>query len=105
MRHSSPPFQLHIEKNRGSVRDGDPTHAPPHDPGQYFKVHLNGNQAIYASAIVTQNTLYGTNFVLDIYDSNQQLLTNWLFTATYGVGNYTTASFTNPNSTPADFYI
>lgn len=93
---------------RGSVRDGNPTHTPPLDPGQYFKVRLNGNQAIYATGAVTQNTLYGTNFVLDIYDSNQQLLTtpsDWLFTATYGVDNYTTSSFTNPNPTPADFYI
>lgn len=93
---------------RGSVRDGNPTHTPPLDPGQYFKVRLNGNQAIKASGTITQNTTYGTNFVLDIYDSNQQLLTtpsNWLFTATYGVENYTTASFTNPSPTPADFYI
>ena len=45
---------------RGSVRDGHTGHAPPHDPGQYFKVHLNGNQAIKAFATVTQNTPYGT---------------------------------------------
>ncbi len=91
---------------RGSVRDGR-TAIPP-DPGQYFKVHLNGNQSIKASGTITQNTFYGTNFVLDVYDSNQQLLTtptHWLFTGVYGIKNYTTAAFTNPNSTPADFYI
>jgi len=88
---------------RGSVRDGG---GNPADPGQYFKVHLNGNQTIYATGTVTQNTPYGTNFVLDVYDSNQQLVvSHWLFTGTYGVENYTTNNFTNPNPTPADFYI
>jgi len=57
---------------RGSVRDG--YYANPLDPGQYFKIHLNGNQVIYATGTVTQNTQYGTNFVLDVYDSNQQLI-------------------------------
>ena len=91
---------------RGSVRDA--TITPPADPGQFFKVHLNPGQSIYASGTVTQNTFYGTNFVLDIYDANQQLVTtptHWLFTATYEVDNYTTQVFTNPNPTPADFYI
>ena len=88
---------------RGSVRDG---WGNPADPGQYFKVHLNGNQSIYATGTVTQNTPYGTNFVLDIYDANQQpVVYHWLFTGTYGVENYTTNIFTNPNPTPADFYI
>jgi hypothetical protein len=88
---------------RGSVRDGT---AVPADPGQYFKIHLNGNQQIYATGTVTQNTYYGTNFVLDIFNSNQQQLTNhWLSFAVYGVNNYTTGTFTNPNPNPADFYI
>jgi hypothetical protein len=93
---------------RGSVRDGNPTHAQPLDPGQFFQVRLNGNQTMYASGTVTQNTTYGTNFVLDIYNSNQQLLTtpsHWLFTSTYSITNYTTPIFTNPNSTPANFYV
>ena len=58
-----------------------------------------------ASGTVTQNTQYGTNFELDIYDANQQLVTGWVFTATYGVQDYTSQPFTNPNPTSADFYV
>ena len=89
---------------RGSLRDG--RNVTPADRGQYFKVHLNGGQTIQASGSVTQNTQYGTNFEVDIYDANQQLVRGgWVFTGTYGVQDYTSQPFTNPNPTAADFYI
>ena len=89
---------------RGSLRDG--RNVTPADRGQYFKVHLNGSQSIQASGTVTQNTQYGTNFEVDIYDANQQLVrSGWVFTGTYGVQDYTSQPFTNPSPTAADFYI
>ena len=68
--------------------------------------NLNGGQSMSVHGTVTQNTQYGTNFELDIYDANQQLVTSgWIFTGTYGVQDYASQPFTNPNPTPADFYI
>ena len=89
---------------RGSLRDG--RNVTPADRGQYFKIHLSGGQSIQASGTVTQNTQYGTNFEVDIYDANQQLVRGgWVFTGTYGVQDYTSQPFTNPNPTSADFYV
>ncbi|MBA2704400.1 MAG: hypothetical protein H0U60_11165 [Blastocatellia bacterium] len=92
----------------GSMYDG---RTPPFggvsiDPGQFFKVHLKCNQAIYAYGSVTVSSGVSSNFRVDIYDANQQLITpNWIFTGSMGTTSFASNPFVNPNSTESDFYI
>ncbi|MGH9931998.1 MAG: hypothetical protein ACREA9_22590, partial [Pyrinomonadaceae bacterium] len=92
----------------GSMYDG---RTPPNggtsiDPGQFFKVHLKCNQAIYAYGSVTVSSGVSSNFRVDIYDANQQLITpNWIFTGSMGTTSFASNPFVNPNSTDSDFYI
>ncbi len=95
-------------KYLGSMYDG---RTPPFggvsiDPGQFFKVHLKCNQAIYAYGSVTVSSGVSSNFRVDIYDANQQLITpNWIFTGSMGTTSFASNPFVNPNSTDSDFYI
>ncbi len=89
---------------QGSFYDSTAT---PTDAGQYFKVHLTCNQAMYVYGSVTGSSQYGAGFRVDIYDSNQTLLTpfGWKSLAAYGTVSFVSNSFTNPNNAEADFYI
>src|SRR5262249_28011859 len=50
---------------------------------------------------------YGAGFRVDIYDSNQSLLTPFGLknVAAYGTVSFVSNPFTNPNNAEADFYI
>src|SRR6266536_4727899 len=92
----------------GSMYDGrtPPSGGISIDPGQYFKVHLSCNQAMYVYGSVTVSSNVSSNFRIDLYDANQQLvMQNWIFTGSMGTTNFASTSFVNPNSTESDFYI
>ncbi len=95
----------------GSMYDG---RTPPFggvsiDPGQFFKVHLKCNQAIYIYGSVTVSSTVSSNFRVDLYDATQPtpqlIIPNWIFTSSVGTSNFASTPFINPNSTEADFYI
>ena len=93
----------------GSLYQGmQPQH--PTDPGQYFKVHLETGQGVYAHGYATGSTGWGAGFRLEVYDSAKTLLStsvlnpNWIYVAAYGREEYRTQTFVN-NSGPGDFYI
>lgn len=92
---------------RGSLRDGRT--ATPLDPGQYFKVHLQAGQSLYATGTAYEETYYGANFTIDVYDANAQLLTpnGWVNTVEWEdhPANFTSGAFTNTGSSAADFYV
>ncbi|HLA10751.1 MAG TPA: hypothetical protein VJ023_09170 [Pyrinomonadaceae bacterium] len=47
-----------------------------------------------------------SNFRVDIYDANLQLIVpSWVFTGSNGTTNFTSNPFVNTNSTDSDFYI
>jgi subtilisin-like proprotein convertase family protein len=94
---------------RGSIYQGmQPQH--PTDPGQFFKVHLETGQGVYAYGYATGSTFYGAGFGIEVYDSDRHLLPytvlnpNWTYIAAYGREEYKTQTFVN-NNNPGDFYI
>jgi len=89
---------------QGSFYDSTAT---PSDAGQYFKVRLKCRQAIYVYGSVTGSLNYGAGFRVDVYDSNQTLLTpfGWKNVAAYGPTTFVSNTFTNPNDADTDFYI
>jgi len=93
----------------GSMYDGrtPPMGGVSIDPGQYYKVRLKCKQAMYIYGSATVSSNVSSNFRVDIYDSNQQLLSPspWIMTGSMGTTNFTSTPFVNPNSTDTDFYI
>jgi hypothetical protein len=94
----------------GSMYDGRsaPMGGVSIDPGQYFKVHLKCNQAMYVYGSVTVSSNVSSNFQVDVYDSSQQLVTSpngWVRTGSMGTTTFTSTPFVNPNPTESDFYI
>src|SRR5438876_6062605 len=94
----------------GSMYDGrtPPLGGVSIDPGQYFKVHLKCNQAMYVYGSVTVSSNVSSNFQVDVYDSSQQLVTSpngWVRTGSMGTTTFTSTPFVNPNPTESDFYI
>lgn len=76
------------------------------DPGQYYKVRLKCKQAMYVYGSVTVSATVGSNFRVDIYDANQQLVVpNWVFTGSMGTTNFTSTPFVNLTATDIDLYI
>ena len=79
----------------------------PEDQGQFFKVHLEGNQALYFGGYSEGKPNVGGGFTIDIYDQSLQDLTpnnSWLHNSDYGFEVFS-KTFTNPYATPLDFYI
>ena len=77
------------------------------DQGQFFKVHLEGNQALFFSGYSEGKTNVGGGMTIDIFDHTRQDLTpteGWLFNLSYGLKTFS-KTFTNPYATPLDFYI
>jgi pimeloyl-ACP methyl ester carboxylesterase len=79
----------------------------PEDQGQWFKVHLQGNQALYFDGYAEGKTNVGGGFTIEIYDQNGQDVTPnnpWLHTSDYGFNSFSKV-FNNPFATPLDYYI
>jgi len=83
----------------GSLRSAE-TH------GQYFKIHLDGNQSLYASGYAeVPEPLYSPNYQVAIYDESHQKIQDLINISISGIVPYLSQAFINPSSTPADFYI
>jgi len=69
------------------------------DGGQYYKVRLDGYQAIYLSGFVEGG---GTHFWIGIYNADREHLASF---GHFEHGDYSAGLFINPNPTAADFFI
>ncbi len=103
------PLVLSLPANYlGSMYDGrtPPPGGTSVDPGQYIKVRLKCNQAMYVHGSVTVSSTVSSNFVVDIYDANQQLVVpGWIFTGSMGTTSFASNPFVNPNSSDTDYYL
>src|SRR6185369_3188548 len=74
--------------------------------GQYFKVHLDGNQPLYVSGYAEAlYPLYSPTYHVAVYDSSQQKIQDLITLPVSGTVPYQSQLFTNPNATAGDFYI
>jgi hypothetical protein len=77
----------------------------PTEQGQYFKIHLQGNESVYLSGFALGHWFYSANFTIKIYNSSQELITDLVNLTPGGRYEYANVSFTNPNANAADFYL
>ncbi len=70
---------------------------------------MQGGQSLYATGTAYEETFYGANFTIDVYDANGQLLTpnGWVNTveSEYDPAHFTSGPFTNQSPSAADFYV
>jgi hypothetical protein len=73
----------------------------PADPGQFFKIHLEGKQGVFIAGTAEGHPTSGGGLRADIYDAAQTLLTpyGWISVSAYGQKTYTSSVFFNPNTT------
>ena len=76
------------------------------EAGQYFKVHLETNQSLYASGFAEAlDPLYSPAYQISIYDSSQQKIHDLINLTVSGTVPYQSSAFTNSSGNPADYYI
>lgn len=77
----------------------------PYEQGQYFKIHLQGNESVYLSGFALGHWFYSANFNVKIYNASQELITDLVNLTPGGRYEYANVSYTNPNANAADFYL
>ena len=78
------------------------------EPGQLYKIHLNGHESIAVSGQALGFQGYGTAFHIDLYDAAHQLVQNMTLTAAWGDTAFPSGAptvYTNPGASSADYYV
>lgn len=77
----------------------------PTERGQFFRIHLEGNQTVYLSGFALGHTLQLANFTIDLSDSSYQLLQHLVNIGPGGRIEYSDITYTNSSQNAADFYL
>ena len=79
------------------------------EPGQYYRIHLAGNETIFMKGQALGFEQWGANFYVDLHDASQTYITTMVSEAAYGLRTFPDPSpvitFTNPSAQEADFYL
>jgi len=73
--------------------------------GQYYKIHLEGRQAFCLTGHALGHTLWAPNFRIELYDVAQTKITDLVNISPNGLEEFTSNIYTNPSTSPADFYL
>jgi Bacterial Ig domain len=73
--------------------------------GQYFKIHLEGSQPFCLTGHALGHTSWAPNFKIELYNAAQQKVTDMVSITPNGVEEFVSSIYTNPSTSPADFYL